>query len=81
MSVPTAGAGTTGRIACVTCAAPYLPSLTGWACPVCDTEAPSAAGRRRLRLSPDDRLLGIVIVASILNVLLLGILAALALNA
>ena len=72
---------TEGRVACVTCSAPYLPALTGWSCPVCDEPAPDAASRRRLALSPDDRLLGIVIVASILNVLLLGILAALALNA
>ncbi len=72
---------TAARTACLTCTAPYLPALTGWACPVCDTAAPDPAGRRRIALSADDRLLGIVILASMLNVLLLGVLAALALNA
>jgi hypothetical protein len=68
------------RVRCATCAAPYHPRLTDWACPVCDTAAPVTAGRRRLGLSPDDRLMTIVAVGTLLNVLLLGLLAAFALH-
>ena len=64
-------------VSCPTCRAPYRPNLTGWACPVCDTAAPGAETRRSRRLADaDDRLLGIVLVATIANVLLLGALAA-----
>jgi hypothetical protein len=43
---------------------------------VCDTAAPGAETRRTRRLAdPDDRLLGIVLVATIANVLLLALLA------
>jgi hypothetical protein len=63
-------------VSCPTCRAPYRPHLTGWACPVCDTAAPGAESRRSRRLADaDDRLLGIVMVATIANVLLLGALA------
>jgi hypothetical protein len=63
-------------VRCATCRASYRPNLTGWACPVCDTAAPGAETRRTRRLAdPDDRLLGIVLVATIANVLLLALLA------
>ena len=67
---------TTQALTCSTCRAPYRPSLTGWACPVCDTPAPGAESRRSRRLADaDDRLLGIVLLATIANVVLLGVLA------
>ena len=62
-------------VSCVTCTAPYRPGLTGWACPVCDTAAPGAGSRRRRRLDDaDDRLLALVLLATIANVVLLGVL-------
>jgi hypothetical protein len=67
---------TTQPLVCLTCRAPYRPSLTGWACPVCDTAAPGGETRRSRRLAdPDDRLLGIVLLATIANVVLLAVLA------
>jgi hypothetical protein len=60
-----------GRIRCVSCTAPYLPRLTGGSCPVCDTPAPEGATRSWL---PQ---LAIVVVATVLNVVLLGLLAVL----
>jgi hypothetical protein len=66
---------TAAAVTCVTCTAPYRPALTGWSCPVCDTTAPGAEGRRNGRLADaDDRLLAIVLVATIANVLLLAVL-------
>ncbi len=66
------------RVACPTCAAPYAPRLTDGRCPVCDTAAPGGAPLPRTLLpDPDDRLLAIVGVATIANVLLLGLLAVL----
>lgn len=62
-------------VTCLTCAAPYRPSLTGWSCPVCDTPAPGAEERRGRGLTDDDRLLAIVAFATIANVVLLGLLA------
>jgi hypothetical protein len=48
---------------------------------VCDTEAPGTEARRSRRFADtDDRLLGIVLVATIANVLLLGALSALVLR-
>ncbi|MDT7538730.1 MAG: hypothetical protein QOI82_2315 [Actinomycetota bacterium] len=70
-----------GQVRCEDCQAPYRPWLTGWTCPVCDAPPPEGVrARPRLALSPDDRLMAIVIVATMLNVLLLGLLAALALH-
>ena len=72
----------TEPLTCTTCRAPYRPQLTGWACPVCDTTAPGAETRRSRRLADaDDRLLGIVLLATIANVVLLGVLAALVVRA
>ena len=72
-------AETVGRreqVVCTTCRAPYRPSLTGWACPVCDTAAPGGETRRRRRFEDqDDRLLAIVLAATIANVVLLALLA------
>ncbi len=69
-------ATTTEPLVCLTCRAPYRPALTGWACPVCDTPAPGAERRRSRRLADaDDRLLGIVLLATIANVVLLAVLA------
>ena len=63
-------------VTCPTCRAPYRPNLTGWACPVCDTAAPGAETRRSRRLADaDDRLLAIVLLATIANVVLLAVLA------
>lgn len=64
------------QVTCLTCRAPYRPQLTGWSCPVCDTEAPGADLRRSRRLADaDDRLLAIVLLATIANVLLLAALS------
>ena len=63
---------------CTRCDVKYDPSLTRWACPVCDEDAPLAStGRRRWREwdDPDSRLLAIVAAATIGNVLILGLLA------
>ncbi len=66
----------TARVDCGVCHVAYAPRLTGWACPVCDTAAPGAQTRRsRLVDSADDRLLAIVLVATIANVLLLAVLS------
>ncbi len=73
---------TTAVLACSTCRAPYRPSLTGWACPVCDTPAPGAERRRGRRLADaDDRLLGIVLLATLANVVLLAVLTLFVLRA
>lgn len=67
-----------GRIRCVSCNAPYLPRLTAGSCPVCDTPAPAGATRSwlpQLVTSEDDRLMAMVVVATVLNVVLLGLLA------
>lgn len=70
-----------GQVRCETCNAPYRPRLTAGTCPVCDTAAPEGSVRRsRFAVSPDDRLMGIVAIATVLNVLLLGLLAALAVH-
>ena len=63
-------------VTCPTCSAPYRPKLVQWACPVCDTPAPGAETRPRRRLDDDDdRLLAIVLAATIANVALLALLA------
>ena len=65
-----------GQVRCETCNAPYRPRLTGGTCPVCDAAAPEGSVRKpRFALSPDDRLMGIVVIATVLNVLLLALLA------
>ena len=65
-----------GEVDCPTCRAPYRPALTAWACPVCDTAAPGAEGRRARRWEDaDDRLLAIVVAATIANVVLLALLS------
>lgn len=67
-----------GQVRCETCNAPYRPRLTGETCPVCDAPAPEGSvRRRRITLSPDDRLMAIVVIATVLNVLLLILLAVL----
>jgi hypothetical protein len=67
-----------GQVHCETCTAPYRPRLTAGTCPVCDTAAPQGSYRpSRLALSPDDRLMAIVVAATVLNLLLLGLLAVL----
>lgn len=65
------------RVICATCSAPYRDNLTDWACPVCDTPSPGKPRRGQRRFDdPDDRLLAIVGLATIANVVLLGVLAA-----
>ncbi|MCU1693236.1 MAG: hypothetical protein JWM64_2327 [Frankiales bacterium] len=70
------------RVACPTCRAPYAPRLTDGRCPVCDAPAPAGSVEVRRTLLPDadDRLLAIVAVATIANVLLLGLLAVVVLS-
>ena len=70
-----------GQVRCETCAAPYRPRLTAGTCPVCDTPAPEAeAPARGLSArfrDPDDRMIAIVLLATVLNLALLGLLTAL----
>ena len=69
-----------GQIRCETCSAPYRPRLTSGSCPVCDTPAPEGSVTHRLPrwfTDPDDRMIAIVVVATVLNVALLALLAAL----
>lgn len=63
------------RLICPRCGAAYLPPLTRGACPVCRTEAPGGVGRPRWALRDDDRLLVLVGIATIANLVVLGILA------
>lgn len=62
----------TETVQCPRCTVDYRPSLTGGTCPVCDThptgEHEAAAGGR-------DLLLPIVVAATVLNVVLLVVLA------
>ena len=66
---------TTERVVCVRCTAPYLASLTRYRCPVCDTPTPGHSPRLRGWEDPDDRLLAIVVLATIANVILLAVLS------
>ena len=73
----------TDQVRCATCAAPYRPRLTAGTCPVCDAPAPDGMGSGRLPRwfsDPDDRMIAIVLVATVLNVALLALLAVLVLN-
>jgi len=73
----------TDQVRCATCAAPYRPRLTAGTCPVCDTPAPDGAGTSRLPRwfsDPDDRMIAMVVVATVLNVVLLTVLALLVHN-
>lgn len=63
------------RTTCVRCTAPYLAPLTRWRCPVCDTPTPGHAPRPRAWDDPDDRLLFVVVLATLANVALLAALA------
>ena len=71
----TAETKTVERTVCVRCTAPYLASLTRYRCPVCDTPAPGPSPRLRGWEDPDDRLLAIVVLATIANVILLAVLS------
>ena len=73
---------TLDQVVCPACFVPYRAALTAWACPVCDAPAPGAEARRpRVIDSPDDRLLALVLIATIANVLLLAGLTLLVLRA
>ena len=66
------------QVRCATCTAAYRPRLTGGRCPICDTAAGTpAAGQSRFVINPEDRVLAIVIGATLLNIILLGLLVAL----
>lgn len=70
------------QVGCPRCGVAYRPSLTAGTCPVCGTRPPGAqAHRPRAWEGSDDRLLAIVVVATIANVLLLSLLAVLVLRA
>ena len=71
---------TVERTVCTRCTAPYLASLTGHRCPVCDTPVPGEAPRPRVWDDPDDRLMAIVAAATLANVLLLAVLTLIVLN-
>lgn len=62
------------RVVCVRCTAPYLPSLTKHRCPVCDSPAPGTLPHGRAWQHPDDRMLAIVVLATMANALLLAVL-------
>ena len=66
-------AAVTERVTCPRCSAPYLGALVRWRCPVCDTPAPDRpAVRPRVWDNPDDRLLAIVVAATLANLVLLA---------
>jgi hypothetical protein len=70
-----------GQVRCERCRAPYRPKLTAGTCPVCDAPAPAGSYTAwHVGISPDDRLMAIVAIATILNIVLLGLLAALAVH-
>ena len=75
MSLPVISAQLSQRIACPHCAAHYQPQLVKWACPVCRTPAPGVRPARRAPLRDDDRLILIVALATLANLVVLGILA------
>lgn len=62
------------RITCPTCTAPYAPSLTRHRCPVCNRPASEEVVATRGWDDPDDRMMAIVIAATLANVLLLAVL-------
>ena len=70
----------TARISCERCTAPYDPSLTRYRCPVCDQASPGGQLVLRVWDDPDDRLIAIVVMATIANVLLLAVLTLLVLR-
>ena len=71
-------ARTADQLRCAKCTATYRPRLTGGRCPICDTAAGiPAAGQSRFVINPEDRVLAIVIGATLLNIILLGLLVAL----
>lgn len=57
---------------CSRCGVTYRPSLTGGTCPVCDT---TPDGEHGAAASQRDLLVPIVLAATVVNVLLLGLLA------
>jgi hypothetical protein len=63
-----------GRLVCPRCRAAYRPPLTRGACPVCRTEAPGGTVRARWSVREGDRLLLLVGIATIANLIVLGIL-------
>ena len=69
------------RVTCPRCSAPYAGALVHWRCPVCDTPAPDrpTLGLRAWE-DPDDRMLAIVVAATLANVLLLAVLTVLVLR-
>ena len=74
------------RVICGRCAAPYAPSLTRHACPLCGRAAPGApdggvASLLARLTDPDDRVLALVVAATLLNLLLLAALAVVVLTA
>jgi hypothetical protein len=73
---------TAEKVECGTCGAPYRPHLTRWTCPVCDAPPPDGAPARVLRAwdDPEDRFLAMVLLGTLLNVVLLGLLAAIVLS-
>jgi hypothetical protein len=68
-----------GRLVCPRCAAAYLPPLTRWSCPVCRTASPGAPTAHARSLRPADRTLLIVGLATVVNLVVLAVLAALVL--
>ena len=77
MSLPLIGPSVlqAGRISCPHCGAAYPPRLVQGVCPVCRTPAPGLQPKRREPLRDDDRLVLIVALATLANLIVLGILA------
>ena len=76
MSLSVTAPADQARIQCPHCDAHYQPQLVQWACPVCRTPAPGLRPPRRAPLRDDDRLILIVALATLANLVVLGILAA-----
>jgi hypothetical protein len=64
--------GTAVPVDCPRCGVTYRPALTGGTCPVCDT---APGGEHGAPAAQRDLLMPIVVVATVVNVVLLAVLA------
>ena len=68
-------------VECLRCGASFRPMLTDWQCPLCAAPAPGRRPGGTRAPSSDDRLVAMVVAATIANVVLLAVLAIAVLHA
>lgn len=68
------------RIRCGHCGSRFEPTVLKQLCPVCRTPAPGAMHHHHSVMDSDERMLYIVAIATLTNLLALGLLAALLLS-